>query len=283
LFRFIAEKSPAVLKLGLIFAGVAAAAGPLLLIVGQILPVITSLGASISAAGGAVALFSNPIGWAVLAVGGLIAMTTALWTELKPLRDMIGGHLTRAVQMLLPVWDQLKLLFAASWTMIKQLVMALAPLAEMFGATFGEGNLTGLQMFTAGLTMTLSVVTKMVTWFTVLVGWVEKLTKGLNDIVGPSIRLGNSWIAKAAGGIASGAGWVADAIGGGDNAAKLGLAGGPAGARDAGTAAVRAQAPQNGKNGEVIVRLPNMPEGTTVQAQGVQVEADNGQILATGF
>lgn len=119
-FRTIAEFSKPLLKTIVVFAGLAVAAGPFLLIVGNLIIVFSALFAKISAAGGVIALLSNPIGWVV---AGVVALTAgvvyfgvkfrSVFAKITPFVKLLGIQLGKAFGALAegPVGMSLKWLF----------------------------------------------------------------------------------------------------------------------------------------------------------------------------
>ena len=175
--REVAKLSPSILKIVSIFAALAAALGPVLVMLGSLLPVITAVAAKIAAAGGVVALLSNPVGWVVAAIAALVAIVVVLWDHLKPLRDMIGSYLVKAFKILTPLIESIKALFSALWDAAVALTKALMPLASIFGLTFGDTTLNWLNAVVFVLTKIVDLVTWAVTKFTKLYEGLEKITK----------------------------------------------------------------------------------------------------------
>lgn len=81
LLRRLASVNPKFLKFGVILAGVLAAVGPLLVVLGTLLIVVAKVSAAIATAGGVIALISNPIGWVVAAIMALIGIITFMVTH----------------------------------------------------------------------------------------------------------------------------------------------------------------------------------------------------------
>jgi len=79
--RKIANLNPNILKMAVIIGAVVAALGPMLVIIGSVISAIGSIGGAIAGAGGAIAILSNPIGWFVGAILGLIALAVAMKTQ----------------------------------------------------------------------------------------------------------------------------------------------------------------------------------------------------------
>ena len=282
LFRYIADKSPGVLKAGTVFAAIAAAIGPLLVALGALLPMITSVASSIAGAGGVMALVSNPIGWVVAAIIALVAATVLLWDHIKPLRDMIGNNLAKAFIIIQPLIVAVKGLFMALWNNAVLIVDALMPLAGIFGDLFGGGSLTGLQFFVKILTFVVDLVTKAVQGFGKLIGLVARLVQGFANLASKITGPVASVFTSAQSGINTAGDWLGstmDSVGD-----KLGIGGGAtpkALGQAAAAASVKAQ------SGESLVTLDfkNVPAGVTtnVTGKGAKINTDNGQILAAGL
>lgn len=76
--------SPSVQKAIIVVAGLAAAAGPLLVVIGSILAVIPSVIAGFTAMSGALAVMTGPIGLVVIGIGAIIAAVVSNWDKIKP-------------------------------------------------------------------------------------------------------------------------------------------------------------------------------------------------------
>lgn len=205
--RSLAKFSPAILKTTAIFAAIAAAVGPVLVVIGSLIPVITALAVKISAAGGVIALLSNPVGWVIAGIIALTAAVVLLWKQIKPLRDVIGSGLIKAMETLKPLLYALKRLFSALWDHVGALVEAFAPLAAALGITFGGEALTGLELLIWGLTKVIDLVTwavKQFTKFTKAMAGITEQAVGMADTVkgfkdnvtGSVMGLGSSVLGK---------------------------------------------------------------------------------------
>ena len=143
LIRDLSKVNPKILKMGLIFAGVAASLGPLLVIVGTGIMWFAGLAGAIASAGGVIALISNPIGWAVAAIMALIAIVTYMATHVDskltkiityffPLAGIMTWVLTRW-KRILPFIKlfimAIAALFKLLWIILKPILM---PLANFF-------------------------------------------------------------------------------------------------------------------------------------------------------
>ncbi len=92
LVDWFSELSPSVQTGILAFAGLAAAAGPVLVVIGgflAILPQITAgfalISAQVASAGGAFALLTGPIGLTIIGVTAVVAVFVTQWSKIKPI------------------------------------------------------------------------------------------------------------------------------------------------------------------------------------------------------
>lgn len=159
--RKVAKLNPTFLKWGTIIAGVVAAIGPLLFVLGSVLVVAAKVGAAVSAAGGVIALLSNPIGWVISAIGAMIAIVTLMVKYFntkfgKILAGMIpvGGIIAWVIKRWKRILPFVKLLvffivayFKLLWRLLKPIVM---PIANLF-AWLGDLIFKSLDMALTGL------------------------------------------------------------------------------------------------------------------------------------
>ena len=128
-FRRLSKVNPELLKIGVIFAGIIATIGPLLIIMGSLINIISIIGAKIAAAGGIFALLSNPIGWVIAAIVALIAILKVIglkWQEIWRLMLVPFTPFVAAVEWIISNWQRLVPFF-------KLLFMILGGLFKAFG------------------------------------------------------------------------------------------------------------------------------------------------------
>jgi TP901 family phage tail tape measure protein len=135
----------------LVFAGVAAAIGPLLMIIGPIISGIAALSGTIASAGGVVALLSNPIGWVIsaimLLVAAVIAMKAKFGMSIKSIGAgllFLAGPIGWVVAIFMKNWSKvlpfLKLIglgFKALGTLILYILWPVFKALELLGDLFG--------------------------------------------------------------------------------------------------------------------------------------------------
>lgn len=133
-------------QLILTIAGVAAAIGPALVIIGQIatgissmISIFTAVSGAITAAGGASAVFggalaaiTGPIGIAVAAIAGLVAGLVVLYNKNEEFRNFVNE-----------IWAEIKDIFVQAW---EEIVAFVKPIIEDL-KTFFEDTFSELQAF----------------------------------------------------------------------------------------------------------------------------------------
>ncbi|MCK9326508.1 MAG: hypothetical protein M0P69_13540 [Bacteroidales bacterium] len=116
-------------KVVLIIVGLAAAIGPVLIVVGTLIGsvstiagVFTSASVAIAAAGGALAILTGPIGIAIAIIAALIAIGVALyknWDEISAFATLMWNNLktgwTEGTQALITAWLDLKTQVSTAW------------------------------------------------------------------------------------------------------------------------------------------------------------------------
>lgn len=151
LTRKVGQLSPAFFKVGVIIAGVVAAIGPLLMILGPIITGIATLSGWIASAGGVVALLSNPIGWVIAAIMALIAAVIAMKAKFGMSIKSIGagllalsGPIGWVIAIFIKNWSKvlpfLKLIglgFKALGTLILYILWPVFKVLEVFGDLLG--------------------------------------------------------------------------------------------------------------------------------------------------
>ena len=119
------ELSPKTQEMIVKIAMVAAAIGPLLLIISKVIAVVSSVIAIGSKVGAVIGALSGPIGWAVLAIAGLVAAGIALyknWDEVKAKAEEIW---TAIKDFFSETWDAIKEKAAEMWEGIKEALTAI--------------------------------------------------------------------------------------------------------------------------------------------------------------
>lgn len=126
--RVIANTPEPIQKLIIIFAGLVAAIGPVLMILGTLISsagtVISAFGsisAAVTSAGGVMALLTNPIGIAVAAIGGLIAILVTAYTKVEWFRDGVNE-----------IWEYIKEITSSIFNTIKETITSLISSAIEF-------------------------------------------------------------------------------------------------------------------------------------------------------
>jgi TP901 family phage tail tape measure protein len=139
LFKRIAELNPKILKWGMIVAGVVAAIGPLLFILGKLFVIFGAIGVKIAASGGIIAMLSNPIGWIIAAIVALIAilkMAGLKWKEIWRLMMIPLTPFVAIVEWIIERWKRIlpffKLLFMALGYVFKKFVGFIKPVLSPF-------------------------------------------------------------------------------------------------------------------------------------------------------
>lgn len=111
--RRIAKVNPNILKMGTIFAALAAAIGPVVFVIGSVMTAIGTLAPIIASAGGVIAAVSNPIGWVVAAIAGMIAWIALLrkagmkWKEIFRVMFTSVTPLVAIVEFVIENWKRL--------------------------------------------------------------------------------------------------------------------------------------------------------------------------------
>lgn len=145
--------SPALIPIIAGFAAVAAAIGPLLVIGSQLIGAISSITGAVTAAGGAMAILYNPIGWVI---GGIALLTGAVtfmvthweskWAKLMAIVFPFAG----IVAIIIKKWDKIGPFFRLLILPIQLLFMGLWKVAKwVFGkiADFAMFIFTPLESF----------------------------------------------------------------------------------------------------------------------------------------
>ncbi len=109
------------------FAGFAAAVGPLLVVLGQMLPAITAVSGAVAGAGGVIALASNPVGWIIAGVLAAAAAFVIFRDQLQPVIDTMGGIALTVMGIFSQQWEAIAPGMAKLWETLKKIVTILAP------------------------------------------------------------------------------------------------------------------------------------------------------------
>lgn len=122
LIQKFAEMPEGTQKTILVIAGLAAALGPLILGIGKVVSIVGSaisafsaISGAITAAGGVMAVLTGPIGIAVAAIAGLIAVGVTLyknWDTIKEKAGQLGGWVSEK-------WEGLKTATSEAWNNLK--------------------------------------------------------------------------------------------------------------------------------------------------------------------
>jgi TP901 family phage tail tape measure protein len=119
------ELSPRLVTLGVVFAGVAAAIGPVLFVVGKFITVIPTLTAGLAAIKGALALVAgaflglNPVTLAIMAVVGVLTATWILFGD--QIKEIVGKIIPPLVNV-----------FKSAWNMLSEFVLLVVALGKAF-------------------------------------------------------------------------------------------------------------------------------------------------------
>jgi len=111
--------SPAGQRAVLVIAGIAAAIGPLLLVIGalvgsagNIVSSFSKASGAISEAGGIIKLATSPIGIAIIAIAALAAAAYLIYTNWEPIKEFFGNLWTSIVTTTTAAWEGIKLFFS---------------------------------------------------------------------------------------------------------------------------------------------------------------------------
>lgn len=165
LVRMLSNVPEPILKMGVAFAALIAAIGPVLMILGSLISsvgtIITTFGTVagvVSKAGGAFALLSNPIGIAIAAIAGVITILVALYAKFEWFRDMVHA-----------IWENIKEYTSVALEAIKELITSLLSSAiefaqellqrfQEFWQEHGETIMAIVQMYFENIKTTIETV-----------------------------------------------------------------------------------------------------------------------------
>ncbi|MFD0953025.1 phage tail tape measure protein [Virgibacillus natechei] len=118
LVEWFRDLSPTAQKLIVVIGGIVAAVGPLLVMLGMMIPAITAVIGIIAKVGAAIMLLANPITWIVAAVAGIVALIIVYWDEIWEVTKTV---FTAIGEFFVEVWDQFVELFTTSLEWIKEI------------------------------------------------------------------------------------------------------------------------------------------------------------------
>lgn len=118
---------PALTGTGIAFMGAIAAAGPLLVVAGSMISAFTAISAQVAAAGGIIALLTNPIGIAIAAIVGITAVVIALWDQMLPLRMIIVDTGSQLKSLLMPAIMGVGTALGTLWSIYQKLFLIMQP------------------------------------------------------------------------------------------------------------------------------------------------------------
>ena len=181
--------TPAQRKFILIAAGIAAAIGPLLIVVGKM---STGAGAIINVAkafgglGGAIkpliggisslwgVLAASPIGWIVLAIAAVVAVFVILWVKCKWFRDFWKAVWKEVVKVALAVWNWMKPGLEAIWQGIKTAWDFVWKWTKIIWAKVGPYVVTLLKFLWAEVKLTVAIIVAVIKVAWTVIAWLTK-------------------------------------------------------------------------------------------------------------
>src|SRR5690625_1772733 len=105
--KWFQDLSPHAQKLIVLVGGIAAAIGPLLIVVGSLISSFTKIMPIIKAVGTAIGLLTSPVGLVIAAIAGLVALVVIYWDEIK--------------EFTIEAWGAISEFFAEFWEWIKEM------------------------------------------------------------------------------------------------------------------------------------------------------------------
>lgn len=105
-------------KIIIVITGIATAIGPLLLILGTMLPAIGALTSALPVLGGAFAALTGPIGIAVGAIAGIIAIGVLVWKNWDKIKEKASEIWNGIKDFFVNIWDTIKSIFQKHWDKI---------------------------------------------------------------------------------------------------------------------------------------------------------------------
>ena len=171
----ISSMSPEIMVAVSAFAALLAAIGPILVIGAQLISAFSTISTAVGAAGGAMAILSNPIGWIIGAIGLLAAAVTFIvthWESKWAKLMMVIFPLAGIVGFIIKKWSKLKPFFMMMFLPLRLIFEGLWIAAKwVFGhiADFISAVLTPLEGFIDGVLDTLNKLMGMA-----LPDWVKK-------------------------------------------------------------------------------------------------------------
>ena len=116
LVRKFGEMPVAGQKIILIIGGIAAAIGPLLLVISSIVKAFITIMPIIKSVGAAIGLLANPVGIVIAAIAGLVALVVIYWDEIKAVTEVVFGWIAEYLSNL---WNGIKYITSTVWNAIK--------------------------------------------------------------------------------------------------------------------------------------------------------------------
>lgn len=150
--------SPHAQKLIVLVGGIAAAIGPLLIVVGSLVSAFTTILPIIKAVGAGIALLASPVGLIIAAIAALVAVVVIYWEEI---RDFTIEVFTAIGEFLAETWEWIKETATELWTSISEFFIetwefiretfteALIAIQEWITEKWTEAQETTTEVFTA--------------------------------------------------------------------------------------------------------------------------------------
>ena len=198
LVRKFGEMPVAGQKVILIVSGIAAAIGPLLMVVSGMIKAFTTVMPIIKSVGTAIGFLTNPVGLVIAAIAGLVALVVIYWDEIKAATETVFGWIAEFLSNLWEgiketasvVWGAIADFFTGLWEGIKEVATVVWEgitnfLSETW-ETIKEVAMTIWQSiadFLEGLWETIKTVA--MAFWNVITEVLTKLWQGLVDIVQP--------------------------------------------------------------------------------------------------
>lgn len=126
-------------------AAIAAALGPVLIVVGKvvtaigtIIGVVTKVGAAIKAAGGVLAVLTGPIGLTIAAVTALAGAAFLIVKNWEPIKEFFSNLWDSVVAVTTEVWESIKEALSTAWQAIKDVATSVWESIANFFTTIWE-------------------------------------------------------------------------------------------------------------------------------------------------
>lgn len=186
--QWFSNLSDEIKKKILIVGALVAALGPLFLIIGQVISVVSALIGVFSSLGVAMAILTGPIGLTVAAIAGLIAIFIRLWKTNEEFRNAVLAIWEEIKSFGIEVWNLLKDSLAQIWDGIKQVFEVFLHDLQVFWNNWG-GVITAVAQTVWGaiktiITTTIKVITDVINIaLGLLSGDWERVWQGMKDFV----------------------------------------------------------------------------------------------------